>query len=102
MRLDKGADAAALTLSYLQSSFELRGRDGRTKKLVWVGMEPEVDTVWIYVEARVGRDPAALTMSNRILFDLFDDQLNLVHFRYKGKKADLVFRPGDKFKEVAE
>ena len=101
IRLDKTPDAAVLTLAYLQSSFELRGRDGRTKKLVWVGMEPEVDTVWVYVEAKVGPNPEALTVSNRILFDLFDDQVNLLHFRFIGKKADLVFKPGDRFKEIA-
>ena len=101
VRIDKTTDAAGLTLAYLQDSFELRGRDERAKKLKWVGMEPEVDTVWVYVEAEVRGDVAELSIRNRILFDLFDDQLNVLHIRYNGKAADLVFKPGDRFKAVA-
>lgn len=101
IRIDKTADAAQLTLAYLQESFELRGRDGRAKRLRWIGMEPEVDTVWIYIEAKVREDVAELSVRNRILFDLFDDQINLLHARYNGKAADLMFKPGDKFKALS-
>lgn len=100
IRIDKTADAAHITLAYLQDSFEMRGRDGRAKKLQWIGMELEVDTVWIYVEAKARGDIAELSVRNRILFDLFDDQLNVLNIRYNGKAADLVFKPGDTFKAI--
>lgn len=102
IRIDKTADAARLTLAYLQDSFELRGRDGRAKKLQWIGMEPEVDTVWIYLEAKAREDIAELSVRNRILFDLFDDQVNVLHVRYNDKAADLIFKPGDKFKTIGD
>ena len=102
IRIGKTTDAAPLTLAYLQDSFELRGRDGRAKKLKWIGMEPEVDTIWIYIEVKAREDIAELSVRNRILFDLFDDQLNVLHVRYNGKAADLVFKPGDMFKAIGD
>ena len=70
-------------------------------KLQWVRMEPEVDTVWIYIETKVREDVAELSVRDGILFDLFDDQLNVLHIRYNGKAAGLVFKPGDKFKAIS-
>lgn len=101
IHIGKTEDAPHLTLAYLQESFELRGRDGRIKQLQWIGMEPEVDTVWIYIETKVREDVGELSVRNRILFDLFDDQLNVMHISYNGTAADLVFKPGDKFKAIA-
>ena len=49
---------------------------------------------------RVREPLAELSIRNDILFDLFDDQLNVLHIRHNGKAADLVFKPGDTFKAI--
>jgi hypothetical protein len=41
------------------------------------------------------------TLRDRILFETLEDQVNIVHLKYEGKKADLVFKPGDEFKAIS-
>lgn len=102
VRLDRTPDAAALTLAYLRDVLNIKNRDGQEKSLAWVGMESQADAVWLYVEAKMPEGIANAQIRDRIFFDLLDDQLNLVHLKYEDKKSDLVFKPGDGFKAVAE
>ncbi len=102
IRLDKSLDAASLTLAYLQDTFAIKNRDGQTKTLAWVGMEPEADAVMLYVETKMPEGIGGAQVRNRIFFDLLEDQINLVNARYDGKRTDLVFKPGDGFKPLVE
>ena len=99
IRLDKTQDADALTLAYLQNSFELKNRSGETKALRWVGMEIKVDVVWVYVEADMPEWADGVQLRNRIFFDLFDDQINRVNLISGRAKAFFVFKPGDQFQK---
>src|SRR6266850_7193730 len=100
VRLDKTPNASQLALAYLNESINLKNRDGKVKSLSWVGMEPEADAVWIYVETKMPEGLEGEEIRNRLFFQLFDDQINLVHIKYDGKKCDLVFKPGDDFKLI--
>lgn len=100
IRLDKTPEAPALTLAYLSEAVILKNRDGQPKKFSWVGLEAQADAVWLYVETKMPEGLEGAQLRNRILFDLLDDQVNLVHFKYEGKKADLVFKPGEDFKAI--
>lgn len=100
VRLEKTPEAAQLTLVYLNEAVKLKNHDGGLKTLSWVGMEPEADAVWLYVEAKMPEGFEGGEVRNRILFDLFDDQVNLVHIKHGDKKYDLVFKPGDDFKAI--
>lgn len=102
VRLDKTPDAAALTLAYLQSAFTLKNRGGKEKTLAWVGMEAKADAVWLYVETKMPEGLAGAEMRDKIFFEQLEDQVNLVHIKYDGKKADLVFKAGDEFKPIVE
>jgi hypothetical protein len=102
VRLDNTPGASDLTLAYLRDAVNLKNRDGQLKSFEWVGMEAKADTVWLYVEAKMPEGLEGAQMRNRIFFDLLDDQVNLVHIKYAGKKADLVFKPGEDFKAIAE
>ncbi len=102
VRLDKSPVAAALTLAYLQDTFTLKNRDGQTKTLAWVGMEAEADAVMLYVETKMPEGIDGAQVRDHIFFDLLEDQINLVNTRYDGKRNDLVFKPGDGFKTLAE
>jgi hypothetical protein len=101
VRLDRTTDAQALTLAYLRSAFSLRNRSGQEKTLEWVGMEQKADAVWLYVEAKMPEGLDGAQVRNSIFFDLLDDQVNRVHIKYEGRKADLFFKPGDSFKPVS-
>lgn len=102
VRLDRTPDAQALILAYLQGAVNLKNGAGETKALTWVGMESKADRVWLYVEAKMPEGLNGAQLRNSILFDLLDDQVNLVHLKYEGKKNDLVFKPGDTFKSLFE
>jgi hypothetical protein len=102
VRLDKTPDAAALAFAYLQEAVNLRNNSGETKSLQWVGMEIQADSVWLYVESKMPEGLTGAQLRNRILFDLLEDQVNLVHLKDEARKSDLVFKPGDGFKSLFE
>ena len=100
--LEKTPDASQLTLAYLNESINLKGRDGKVRTFSWVGMEPEADAVWLYIETKMPEGLDGVELRNRVLFELFNDQVNRVHIKYDNKKYDLVFKPGDDFKAIAQ
>ncbi len=102
VRLDKSPDAASLTLAYLRDTFVIKNRNGQTKTLTWVGMEAEADAVMLYVETKMPEGIGGAQVRDQIFFDLLEDQINLVNARYDGKRNDLVFKPGDGFKSIAD
>jgi hypothetical protein len=101
VRLDKTDDTANLVLAYLQETLNLKNAQGEVKQLAWVGMETQADAVWLYVEAPMPEGLERATLRDRILFETLEDQVNIVHLKYEGKKADLVFKPGDEFKAIS-
>jgi hypothetical protein len=102
IRLDKTPDADKLTLAYLSEAVNLKNREGQLKTFSWVGMESQADAVWLYIETKMPEGLQGAQLRNRIFFDLLEDQVNLVHIKYEGKKADLVFKPGEGFKAIVE
>jgi hypothetical protein len=102
IRLDKTADAAKLTLAYLSEAINLKNKDGQVKTFSWIGMQSQADTVWLYVETKMPEGLEGAQVRNRIFFDLLHDQVNLVHVKFDGKKADLVFKRGEDFKAITE
>ncbi len=101
VRLDKSSDAPALVLAYLSEAVNIRNREGQVKAFTWVGMEAQADAVWIYIESKMPEGLEGAQIRNRIFFDLLDDQVNRVHLKYEGKKADLVFKRGEDFKAIS-
>lgn len=91
-----------LILKYLENNLILKDKRGELKKLTWVGKEVTVDAVYVYVETVSDDDWSGFTMQNSIFFESFSQQTNLVLAKYGEKKADLLFKPGDKFKEITE
>jgi hypothetical protein len=102
VRLDRTPDAEQLTFAYVQQAISLTNGAGEAKPLAWVGMESKADIVWLYFEIKMPEGLAGAQLRNRILFDLLDDQVNLVHLKDAGQKSDLVFKPGDGFKPLYE
>jgi hypothetical protein len=100
--LEKTPDADKLILAYLNENFVLKNKNGETLALKWVGKELEVDAIWVYLEAASAESFIGANLQNTILFESFHEQTNLVLARFGGKKADLMFRVGDKFKEIRE
>jgi len=100
--LEKTPGIDKIIFDYLSENFVLTDKKGETKILKWVGKESDVDTVEIYLETPSTENLENYKLKNTIFFETFPVQTNLVVCRYDGKKADLMFKVGDKIKEIKE
>jgi len=98
--LEKTHDIDTLIFDYLNQHFILKSKNGEAKKLVWVGKELDVDTAVVYVEIPLEENLEGFNLQNTIFFESFPEQTNLVTVRFGEKKSDLLFKVGDKFKEI--
>jgi hypothetical protein len=99
VRLDGGNDADRLAFDYLRGAFELKN-GGAKIELQWVGMEVKGETVWLYVLAKMPEGLSKTSLRNAFLFDLFDDQVNIVNVLHGSKKSSLVFKHGEGERQI--
>lgn len=99
VRLDASKDVDRLAFDYVRSVIELKGRNG-SSELQWVGMEAKGGTVWLYVLAKMPEGLSKAFVRNSLLFDLFEDQVNIVNVWYDTLKTSLVFKRGDNLQEI--
>ncbi len=100
--LEKTPDIDKSIVKYLDENFVLKDKNGEIKKIVWVGKEIKADTVFVYIEIPLSEDFGNYSLQNTLFFESFPEQTNLVIVRFGEKKADLLFKVGDKFKEIKE
>ncbi len=102
--LEKDADAKDLILRYLQEHLEIQNGDqataGETKKLRFVGMEAQVDSMWVYVECPLPEGVRNLRVRDTLFFELYAEQLNTAIVKVGERKADLVWKRGDDWQIV--
>jgi hypothetical protein len=98
-RLDGSQAADTLLFAYLRSVFQLKSGVQKVE-LQWIGMELKGNTALIYLQARMPEDRSKTSLQNTLLFDLFEDQINIVNVLDKGKKASLVFKRGEGPQEI--
>lgn len=95
-------DAGDLVMSYLRGQFELKTKAGKPVKFNWVGLEAQVDMFWLYFEGKVPGGFSGAQLKNRVLCEIFEDQVNIVNVKYQGKQAGTMFEPKDEFKPISE
>ena len=100
--LEKTKEADGLLLDYLNENFVLQDKNQNVKKLVWIGKEIHTDDIIVYVEIPLEESLDGMRLQNTIFFESFAEQTNLVVARFDGGKADLMFKPGDRFKEIVK
>lgn len=94
VRIGLTPDVERLSLDYVAERLRIEDREGRPLALEWVGLEPRVDVVWVYVQAAAPVGLGGARVEDRIFFDLFDDQVNHVVVKQGRLKSSLVFKPG--------
>lgn len=97
---DKSAKTDALVIDYLKANFILKDKNGAVQKLVWVGKEFDADAMRVYIEIPLVEEPENYDLQNTVFFETFAEQTNLVTVRFDEKKADLLFKVGDRFKKI--
>ncbi len=90
---DRVSDEASF--AYLAATFRLSDPQGRAVPLTWCGSRRTGDVVWLCVRAAHAPAPASLSLADQILFELFDDQINIVQTTAGAQKGSALFTRGD-------
>ena len=99
VRLDLSPKTNALVLDYLRNVLVLKSGSAELE-LQWIGMELKGYTVWIYLQAKAPEGISKTSLHNKLLFELFTDQVNIVNVINNGKRSSLVFKRGDSAKQL--
>lgn len=94
-----GAAWDAATQAYVKSTFGLRGHGGASLPLESCGVKRTADLLWFCYEAT---DPGVTPLDAFAftLFDLYEDQVNVVQATMGGARSSLLFTRGDKPKRL--
>ncbi len=98
--LEKTVEVDQELFKYLGENFIFQNKKGETQKLDWVGKEFNNDKVFVYLEIPFEEDVAGTKLQNTIFFESFSEQTNLIVAHFGEKKIDLLFKSGDKFKDL--
>jgi len=82
-------DADSLIFKYIKKNFKLIA-DGKAGQMVFVGKEVELDVCWCYVEIENVEPFTELYIANRMLTELYTEQVNIVNVSYGGKTRGLL------------
>lgn len=105
-RLKKRVDIAKTAgvdseiFKYLEENFVFQNKKGEAQKLKWVGKEFENDVIYAYIEIPFAESWEGVKLQNTIFFESFPQQTNLVIARFGEKKVNLLYKSGDKFKDL--
>ncbi|NER18606.1 peptidase E [Spongiivirga citrea] len=74
---------------YLSKKLNIK-LNGKDATLNYLGKEYDNDIVKCYVEIENTNEIKSVSVTNKLLFDLFEEQQNIVHLRLKGKRKSFV------------
>lgn len=94
--------ADSLLAAYLAKHFRLE-MDGKPLVVRYLGKEVEMEDMYCYLQVDGVNELHPITVSCSLLFDVFDEQQNVVHLETKGSTVTHDFRNGSEpFKLVPE
>jgi hypothetical protein len=80
---------------YVQSMVTLADPSGHAIPFVACGVRRTGDVLMICLRAPAPHGPSGMTLSDRALFDQFDDQVNIVGADYDGRRETMLFTKTD-------
>lgn len=96
----KSVVAESPILAYARFAFIVADRAGRRLSLASCGGKRVGDLMWLCFHSSAPVGPAGFQIADRILFDLYSDQINIVQATYGGQRANLLFTRGDGAKRL--
>lgn len=91
---DKG-EADKLVSDYVRKRLLIK-LDGKDIALEFVGFERENDAVWSYFQTPAATAPKKVEISNSILYETYEKQLNLMHVSVGGNRKSTRLNNPDK------
>ena len=76
---------------YARSAIRLTDQTGHLVPTTWCGSRREGDVVWLCLRAPAPHGASGMTLSDRLLFEVFDDQVNIVMTEH----GSMLFTKGD-------
>ena len=92
------SEVSSLTMSYIKKYFKKKfviTINGEKKAFNFIGKEFEDDMILCYIEVPNIESIKTIKIENSLLFDLTEDQQNMVHFDVNGKKKSFILRQGN-------
>ena len=83
------SEADSILYTYIKNNFSI-AVNGQPYTPNYIGKEVEMDVTWIYTEILEIESVSSVEVSNLMLTELFDDQVNLVNVKYLGQKKGLL------------
>ena len=90
---DRVAEAAAF--QYVTNTLRISDAAGHALPLTWCGSRRANDVLWLCVRASNAAAPSALVLSDQMLCELFDDQINIVQSVAGAQRTSMLFTKGD-------
>lgn len=87
------SDSAAA--AYVRAHFTIATPDGRALPLEWCGARRSADLMWVCVHAAWSGPLVGMRIHDRMLFDLYHDQINIVQADDNGRRSSVLFTMGD-------
>ena len=79
---------------YLKDKFRIK-INGKSTSLSFLGFELDSDAMLCYLEAKKIKKIQNIEINNSIITEVYDDQVNLTHFQYKGEMKSLKASKND-------
>jgi len=95
---DRVSDAAAF--DYIAKTLRVADASGRAVPLAWCGTRRAGELLWLCVRAQTAASPNMLKLSDQMLCELFDDQVNIVQSAAGDRHASMLFTKGDDAKSA--
>ncbi len=84
---------------YLTDNVRMRSEDGVMMRLESCGVTRRADLVWICARSRVS-GTREVELTNRLLFEIHDDQINMVQLTTGSRRQSALFRRGAETKRL--
>ena len=89
------ATADSVAFDYLTHAISLEAAPGTFVAFERCGVEHTGAVVWLCLHARLERGLAGVRVADRLLNDLFDDEINIVQIDDAGKRASAIYTRKD-------
>jgi hypothetical protein len=76
---------------YARSAIRFRDEAGQSVPITWCGTRREGDVVWLCLRAPAPHGASGMTLTDTLLCDVFDDQVNIVMTEH----GSMLFTKGD-------
>lgn len=99
-RLDNREKIEKDILNYLTKNISVNLK-GKSLKWSLQSIDSDPEALWITLSTYTDQELTTITVFNRILFEIYDDQKNIVNFTWNTGKKNIIFEKGKDRKELS-